>query len=49
MLMFFSGPTIRTHYAGLRADIRAELGARGVTDSELDITPLRVGGPTLVR
>jgi len=34
LLEFYEGDTIRVHYAGLRADIRAVLRARGVSDSE---------------
>ena len=33
MLDFYEGTHIRVHYAGLRADIRAELTRRGVADS----------------
>ena len=34
LLDFFEGETIRVQYAGLRADIRSVLRARGVSDSE---------------
>ena len=35
LLDFFDGEPIRRHYTGLRADIRAALTARGVSEAEL--------------
>jgi hypothetical protein len=35
LLEFYDSPAIAAQYAGLRADIRAELRGRGVRDAEL--------------
>jgi hypothetical protein len=49
MLDFYEGESIRVHYAGLRADIRAVLRARGVSDSERASVRGAAGGLKLVR
>ena len=49
LLDFYEGAAIRIRYSGLRADIRAALAARGVSEAKLALMRSSMGGSQRVR